>query len=568
MKTLNKFKLFSLLLISFVIMTACEKDGEKIFLSELGENELVATSDKVVLSQENANEQVLSLSWSAQALTVSNPDMKAPDIISTIMQVSTQQDFTSNVTETAESNLSKSYTGAELNTVAKNLGLAPDTAAPLYFRLKSSTGNNMEPVYSNVLTVTVTPYSIDMSVGFILDSKQADTGFTLYSPASDGVYTGFMGATSWYNFFMKEGDGTVWGNDDVTGTPFALSSASSCWNFWFPGQSGCYYVTVDTKKKEWSSLFLPNLTVSGDISGTMTFDRPNVKWNYTFTATSTNPVKIKLSTSGSLYNLATGTDDPSAITTPVAFDQQGGAIVLAQQAGDITVSVPATGECTLTLDLGNPKSWTCTVSSGSTTPVETPKFLYVPGIDDGITGGSWTFDNFLNLYDEDNLAYAGVINVNSQWGYTFNIAKDDWSDNYTFDTGDAYSGQIVAQGSVNIPAPTPGVYLMDVSLKALTYNLTSIENEIYLSGLNDVWDFNTVLSATATPGVYSGTITINAPSSWGFKIYLVADDWVHFFGGSSGQLYYNGNGITDDASLSIGDHQMTVDLIHGTYEIN
>lgn len=570
MKTLNKFKSFSLLLLSLAVMTACEKDGTKIYLSELEANELTATTNTVVLTQDNTNEQVLSFTWTTQAFTVSNPDMSAPDLLSTTMQTSTQEDFTSNVTETVATGLSRSYTGSELNTIAKNLGLDAGVATTLYFRLKSSVGNNMDPVYSNVLAIDVTPYKIDMSVGFVLDSKQADTGVTLYSPASDGVYTGFMGATAWYNFFLKEGDGTIWGNDAATGTPFMLSSASDCWNFWFPGQGGCYYVTVDTPNKQWSSLFLPTLTVSGDVNGDMTFDRPNVKWTYVFNAASTNPVKIKLNTSGSLYNLATGTEDAAAITTPVAFVQQpDGTIGLAQQAGELTVSVPATGECTLTLDLSNPKEWTCSIVSGSTEPVAIPQYLYLPGIDDGISG-NWTFDNFLTLYDEDNLNYAGVVNVNSLWGYTFGIEKDNWTDNYMFADGDAYSGTLVFKGSDNIPAPDPGLYLIDVSEKALTYNLTSVGDQIYIVGLNkganDSWDFDTVLPATSTPGVYSGTITIDFASAWGFQIHL-DDTWAHYFGGSSGTLYYKGSNITDDASLSTGTHQMTVDLIHGTYSI-
>ena len=558
----NKLNLFlSLLLIA--AMTACEKDGEKIYLSELQSNELIATTDKVILSQENSNQPVLSFSWTTQALTVSHPEMKAPDIISTSMQVSTQNNFTSNVVENIESGVSKVYTGADLNAVAKNLGLEADQATPLYFRLKSSVGNNMEPVYSNVLTVDVTSYKIDMSVGFILDSKKVDTGNTLYSPASDGVYTGFMGAVSWYNFFLMEGDGVIWGNDAVTGTPFALSSESDSWNCWFPGLGGCYYVNVDTKKKEWSSLFLPALTVSGDISGDMTFDRPNVKWNYVFNAASTNSLKIKFSTVGNLYNYNTGTDDAAAISTPVAFTLQDGKIALAQQAGEITVSIPATGECSLVLDLSDPKEWKCIVVQGSDTPVEIPEYLYAPGIDDGISG-SWTFDNVLTFYNEDELAYAGVINVNSLWGYTFNIEKDNWDDKYSFAEGDAYSGSLVFQGPDNIPAPAAGLYLIDTSLKGLTYNLTKVGNEIYVSGLNDVWDFSTVLSATETTGVYSGEITVNAASPWGFQIHLDTS-WSHSYGGSSGKLYYKGSNITDDASLSPGTYQLTVDLIHGTY---
>ena len=565
MKTFNKIKRFSLLLLSMAVVIACENDGDKIYLSELETNELMATASEVALSQDNANQQVLSLAWSTQALTVSNPEMQAPDILATTLQISTQNDFASNVVESVESNLSKSYTGFELNTVAKNLKLDPDVPTPLYFRLQSSVGNNMEPVYSNVLTITVTPYSIDMSVGFILDSNKADTGITLYSPESDSIYTGFMGATAWYNFYMKEGDGTIWGNFPVDNNAFALASTSDSWNCWFPGQSGCYYVTVDTKKKEWSSLLLPKLTVSGDIAGEMTFDRPNVKWTYVFTAASTNSLKIQLSTTGNLYNYTTSTDDAAAIATPVAFTQSGDKIALAQQAGEITVSVPATGECTLVLDLSDPKNWKCTVESGSTAPVEIPQYLYVPGIDDGISG-SWTFDNFLNLYDEDGLGYVGVINVNSLYGYSLNIENGNWNDKYVFAGGDAYSGTLVFQGSDNIPAPAPGVYLLDVSLKDLTYNLTGVGNEIYVSGLNDVWDFTTVLSATQTPGIYSGTITVNAASSYGFQIHLDTS-WAHYYGGSSGNLYYKGSNITDDASLSIGTHQLTVDLIHGKYEI-
>ncbi|MDR2145164.1 MAG: DUF5114 domain-containing protein [Tannerella sp.] len=564
MKTFITFKLFFPLLIFLTVITSCEKDGEKIYLSELEANELMATVNEVVLSQENANQPVLSFSWTAQTFTVSNPDMKAPNLLSTSMQVSVQQDFSSNMVESLEPNLSKVYSGSDLNTVAKNLGLAADVATPVYFRLKSSAGNNMEPVYSNVLTVNVTPFTIDMTTGFILDKDKIETGVTLYSPASNGIYTGFMGAVSWYNFFMKEGDGAIWGNDPISGTPFMLSSASDSWNCWFPEPGGCYYVNMDTKAKQWSALYVPVLDVTGDIEGSMTFDRLNVKWTYVFNASSTNSLKIKLSAAGNLYNSTTG--DMASVSASLAFAQQSdGTLTLAQQAGDITVSVPAAGECTLTFDLSDPKSWKCMVTSGSDVPVVIPQYLYIPGVDDGISG-SWTFDNFLTLYNEEDLAYAGVINVNSLWGYSFNIEKDNWNDKYDFAEGDAYAGTLVFQGGTNLPAPDAGLYLFDVSVKGLTYSLTGVGGEIYISGLNDVWDFTTVLSATETAGVYSGIITVNGASPWGFQIHLDTS-WNHYFGGSSGSLHYRGSNITDDASLAVGTYSMTVDLIHGTYSV-
>ncbi len=564
MKTINRILIT---IMSLVALAACEKDGDLITLSGLDKSELIVTETDVALTQETSTANVLSVSWTTSTLTVSDPTMSAPDILSTTLQISVAEDFSGAITELVESNLSHTFTGAELNTIAKNLGAQPDVATPLYFRLEASIGENMDPVLSNVVSVNVTAYQIDMSVGFILNSDKEDTGFTLHSVESDGEYVGFMGATGWYNYFLQEGDGTIWGNDGIIETAFVLTSADSDderWNCWFPGTGGCYYVDFNTNDKEWSALLIPSLTVSGDIEGEMTFDRPNVKWTLPFTATSTT-LTVKVSGAGKLYNQSTGTDDAAAIDTPVAFADNGGNIALADQAGDLTVTVPQAGEYTLTIDLSDPKGWTISASEGSDEPVEISQYIYLPGVDDG-TSGEWTFDNFLTLYSEDNLAYAGVVNVNSLWGYTISPEKDNWEDKYTLDSGDGISGTLVYNGADNIPAPEAGLYLIDASLSGLTYNLTSIGEQIYVSGLNDVWDFSITLAATETVGVYSGEITITTASEWGFQIHL-DDSWNHYLGGSEGSLYYKGSNITDDAGLSPGTYTLTVNLPEGTYSI-
>jgi len=563
MKTINKFLVT---ILSLVALIACEKDGDLIALSGLEQSELIVTETDLVLTQETSSENALSVVWSTSTLTVSDTSMSAPNVLKTILQVSKTEDFSGTVAESVETSLSHTYTGAELNTTAKNLGAEPGVATLVYFRLAASVGDNMTPVYSNVASVSITTYEIDMSVGFILNSDQEDTGFTLYSVDSNGEYTGFMGATAWYGFYMKEGDGTIWGNNGVTEVPFELSSSDNPderWNCWFPGVGGCFYVNFNTSNKSWSALSIPALTVSGDISGEMTFDRPNVKWTIPFTTTSTT-LTVQLSGTGKLYDVSTGTDDAAAIDTPVVFAQSGDDLVMTEQAGDVTVTVPSAGEYTLTIDLSNPKNWTVSAAEGSEEPVEINQYVYLTGIDDAISG-SWTFDNFLTLYNEEELSYAGVVNVNSQWGYTINPEKDNWDDKYTSASGDAYSGTLVHNGETNIPAPDAGLYLIETSLKGLTYNLTSVGNQIYVSGLNDVWDFSTSLAATETVGTYSGQITINSASEWGFQIHL-DDSWNHYFGGSSGKLYYRSN-ITDDASLAAGTYTLTVNLTEGTYSI-
>lgn len=573
MKTITNF-LF--LLVAAVCFVACEKDGDKIYLNSIEAGDLMASESEVVLSQDNSKDIVLSLAWTRDNLAVSDPNVSVPDLITMSLQASTASDFSSAVVESVETSLSKVYTGADLNTVAKNLGATPDVANTFYFRLMSKTGSNMEPVYSNTVTVSVTPYTIDMSVGYVLDTKQADTGLTLYSAASNGDYVGFMGVSGWYNYYLKEGDGTIWGNDGVTGTAFLMSSENDSdkrWNFWFPGRSGCYYVDVNTSKKVWSALYIPSLTVAGDVAGEMTFDRANVKWTLTFNAAQAGNVNLKVSGIGRLYDYSTGTeksdtDENPGIETPVGFVQSGENLTFGGQAGDITVNVATAGECTLVIDLSNPKQWKAEVTSGSSEPEPVRETLYMLGISEG--EDSWTFDNHLRLYDEDNLGYAGVADVNSPWGYQIAIEDGNWGDVYKLGEGDANAGTLAFGTENNIPAPDGGLYFFDVSLKALTYKLTALGSEIYVAVLNkledETWTFEPLPAAT-TAGVFSGSITITQPSAWGFKIYLFDNNWDYVYGGNGGKLYYKGNGITDDATLAPGTYTLTVDLIHATYTI-
>jgi hypothetical protein len=562
MKTVKS--LFAILMLLLTV-TSCSKDGDNIYLSSPEGGTLTATTSDVVLAKSLRNTIVLSLAWTQSDLKVSDASMSAPNVLQTKLQVSATQDFSGAIQESSESALSKAYTGSELNTLAKNLGLTAGNAAPLYFRLSVKTGDNMAPVYSNVVAVNITAYTIDMTVGFVLDSKKADTGNTLYSATANGVYQGFLGAGAWYNFFLMEGDDTTWGNDGVDGTAFLCSSADTKWNFWFPGQKGCYYTTVDTPNKKWSALYIPKLTVSGDLEGDMTFDKDSDRWTLDFTATAAGTKTIKISGTSSLYNYDTGTDDTKAVAGTVGFGGTSDHITFGTSASDITVTVPSAGTYSLTLNLKNPKQWTCTAEKPYVAPVTVSKYLYVSGVDDG-TSGSWTFDNFLTLYSEDAKAYEGVVSVNSLWGYKFYTTSGDWNSSYGMvDGGTATSGSIVAGGN-NITAPTAGLYLFDVSMTNLTYSLTEVTKVCY-AGFNTTGDAGgnwtmTEMTPTSTPGEYTAQVTLAGACSWGAKIYINGS-WDIFFGGSDGTMYYKGDGM--EKALGAGTYTLTVNLKTMTY---
>jgi len=560
MKIINKI---FLLVFGLVVLTNCDKDEDLIYMTGLKSGDLAATETNVVLSQDVDDNIVTSLAWSTSNLVVSDTTVSAPNVLSVILQVSLSEDFAIK-TELTETSLSAAFTGLALNTIAKNLGATPDEAIPVYFRIKQSISSNEDPVYSNIVSITITPYKIDMSVGYILNSKSEDTGITLYSAESNGEYIGFIGATAWYNFYLKEGNKTIWGNYGEDGHELVLSSNDSKWSCWFPGQGGCYYVDFNTTSSSWSALYIPTLTLTGDLNGEMTYDRPNNKWYYNFTANKTGDITVQISGTGAQYNTITGTNDESVISTEISFAQNEENIVFGKgNATNIQLNVTKTGKLALVLDLSNPKSYSCIVYDAISDNTVSQQ-LWISGVDDGNNGGSWTFDNYLTLYDESNLAYAAVLNVNSLYGYQFYTAEEDWSSNYGTSDGTSASGTLVAAGD-NIPAPTAGLYLFDTSITNLTYTLTAVTNVSY-SGFNDDWTMVALTASTDTPTTFTGAVTISGASTNGFKIYL-NNSWDYYFGGSNGSFSYKGNGIKDDATLTAGTYILTVDLAKQTYTL-
>ena len=198
-----------MLLCALIALVSCDESGDKIYLDGFKASNLMASASDVKLSVDNSKDIVLSMAWQNPTLLSSDDTKPAGNgTLLTYLQASASEDFET-VKEYTVSNLSKAFVGTDLNAVAKDLGLTPGESAPLYFRIKSQMGANMDAAYSNVCQVNVTPYLIDMSYINILDKDKDNVLTHLYSPASDGIYTGYMNASAWFNFYGKENDGTV-----------------------------------------------------------------------------------------------------------------------------------------------------------------------------------------------------------------------------------------------------------------------------------------------------------------------------------------------------------------------
>lgn len=572
MKT-TRYILLSLL--AALTLASCDKDGDTITVGGASDMVLIGSGD-AVLSKDNTSALALTLNWTDNArLATSDARVQAPiGAARNVLQFATDADFLAPFEQlTATGSTSMQFTAKQLNAIAGRLGLESDVATPIYVRLKSSLANNIDPSYSNTLSMRLTPYFLDMSYASVLNSDQSDSEKTLYSRDNDGVYSGFIGASAWWNWWLQEADGTLWGNLGEDGKAFYASSEDSHWNFWYPGQAGCYYTTVNTTTQTWEALLVTSLSVSGDLTGDMTYDRKTNKWTLTCNAAEAGNATVRISGAGKLYNESTGTDDDAVFNLTVGFFEEGGSLVfnVPDPESDLSVDVPAAGQVTLTLDLNDPTNWTLTCTEGGGEgPVEIPQQLYILGHDD-----TWEHDQWLTLYDEDNLCYAGLVNFHSSWGYYFTQTAEDWANINQDPESEDMKLAITSDNANNIQQPGTGLYVTIASLGWMSYWYPMTDDSgspvpvtsVACAGFNNDWNLTT-MTATETPGVYTCSVTATGDTPWGVQVVLNGS-WIYYFGTyTDGTLRWgkqeNGNPKGWEAGNT---YTFTVDLGHGTYTL-
>lgn len=550
------------------MLSSCNNDGDTIYVNTPDDAVLSGPADDIVLSYDNLDGLALTIYWTENGdITLSDPKVQAPAHanVNTI-QFASDKAFSNMVEEAVEGGVYyRQYTTRQLNNLVARIGLEGGVKAPVYVRIKSSIGANVEPRYSNVAVYNITPYFIDMSIGYYLAADHSETGRTLYSPASDGVYCGFIGANGWENWWLREGNNTEWGNDGVSGTAFVMGNSTTgldIWNFWYPGPSGCYYTIVDTPNAQWSALHIPELTVSGDLQGTMVYDKKANVWNYTFTAEK-RTYNVSISGTGKQYDVSTATDDAAAKDTPVAFSGDCNSLSFGTTATAVSVDVTAAGETTLVLDLSNPKQWTLTAQSGGAVIDTTAPEIFLAGI---YGTGDWNFDYSLKIYNEDALSYGGVLPVLSEWGYKIYTEAGNWDDYYSMvEGGTAYEGKLESKGNNNIAAPSEALCLFDVCLSALTYKAIPVTS-VSFTGVNDDWSLRP-MTATENPWIFTGEFDKTGNTPWGVKV-IINEDWNLYFGKSpeAGVMRLYQDGFEGDNELETGKtYILTVDFAKSTY---
>lgn len=401
------FRNLMMLLCALTALVSCDESGDKIYLDGFKASDLMASASDVKLSVDNSKDVVLSLAWQNPTLLSSDETKPAGSgVLKTYLQVSASENFTSEKEYTV-TDLSKAFTGADLNAAAKDLGLSPDVSSPLYFRIKSQMGANLDAAYSNVCQVKVTPYLIDMSYINILNEKKDQVLTKLYSPNSDGVYSGYMNASSWFHIWGKENDGTIWGNVGQDNHVYEMDNTESAWNIWFPGQTGIYYTVLDTKAKELKPTYIKAMQLNGE---DMTYDAPNYAWTKVITTTADN-TPVSIVATGAEYSKTTGTDDAAVVVKTMNYTLVDGKMTDAATAG--SVIIPSAGTYTITVKVGEHSQLEYTIVEGDQTAPEPEA------------------SNTLCMFSKDGKTLLAVMNKESDGVYTCKYKPTSW-ENFRF----------------------------------------------------------------------------------------------------------------------------------------
>ena len=384
--------------------------------------------DNVVLSIETSQKVVLSFAWKGQDVQINDTTVGTAAKAKNYMEISLSEDFSGQIYKDETTSNSIAYKGGELNSIVNGLGAKVGEVNNVFFRLGSATGENIPYAYSNVVKVAVTPYVMDMNTGVLLAADKTENGKTLYSENADGIYRGFLGINiADKNFWLKEGDGSIWGNIADSEKAFVISSdPSNQWNFWFPDIAGCYYTVIDTQAEEWSATLLSTITINGDIQDDMSFDIENNRWICNYTSDSSKDINITLSGTSRIFNATTGSTE--GISDTFGFANSNDGLVFGKTSDNITLHIEQ-GENSIILYMNVPEELPYITATNDATeiPSQYPATIEMQRWNSA-TKKMETMTQLQRTDSENGIyegTYDGPYQKNSNYGFEF-IVDGTW----------------------------------------------------------------------------------------------------------------------------------------------
>ncbi|MDO6388822.1 SusE domain-containing protein [Pontibacter sp. BT731] len=341
--TINK--LFTLCLISLVLFS-CEKEEERLVLRPGAVPTLASTANSVELAAENKAEDAITLNW-----TAADYGFQAA-VTYTLQFIAEGGDFAeAREVETTPGMLSKTLTVAELNTLATQLGLAPNNEGTMQVRVKSSVAESVTPTHSNVVSIKVTPF-LDIIEYVSLWVPGSHQGWDpakapkVSSVNDNGVYEGYVNfpdaktnfklnpAPNWDNDFGGTSSGNK-GTLVAKGTDLQVDGA------------GYYLLKANTNQLTWEAVkttwgVIGDATGSWDNDQDMTYDATAQVWKATLQL-SVGEIKFR---ANDKWDINFGDDNADA----------------SLEYGAANIKVTEAGRYEVVLNLANPGNYTYTLT--------------------------------------------------------------------------------------------------------------------------------------------------------------------------------------------------------------
>jgi hypothetical protein len=333
-----------------MLLFSCTDNETKYVINTPAAGGFVLTASKttVTLAESGAGSRTaIAFQWDSLTYGVSTP------VTYTIQMDTLNGNFTSPVEEEIATNTySISYSDSILNKKLLNqLKLKGNVQSKIKVRLQANLAFGNLPVYSDTLTINVTPYIVAKVVSYLyMPGVLSANDYTtkICSRENDGIYEGYVKAAQWANFnFTNKGDGTGTWYGSTPNSLYSLDSNSDKWNIWFD-EGGYFLVKADLNTMTWSKKAITSVCVTGDFnswsltSDPMTYDETNKVWTASCNI-STIGWGLKFVINGD-WTFFYGSNDTGELTL-----------------GGNNIVPASTGTKTITMDLSKPEKYTYTI---------------------------------------------------------------------------------------------------------------------------------------------------------------------------------------------------------------
>ena len=590
---------FLLFIISLTgVLVSCDKIDTIVEHPKGNAPDLGVNSVNLAPAVGDSNKPVLILNWTDPKYATDSSQVKF------VIEIdSAGRNFSKASTKTVTKALSTSFTGRELNTILLNYGYTTGKAVKLDVRVKSSYANNNEVYNSNVVQVSVTPYSDPSKLtsektsvtGTAATSTSHSNTFTWSTafPGYNGVITYVLeydstgknfanpkqiagyGGASVYTASLTQGDM----NTTALASGIAVGATGKV-DYRVKATTAGGAIAYSSPVSVSVTTFSPvpaNLYIVGDATlGGWTNPVPVPSQRFTKVDSYKFSINLWLNGGKSYLFLPVNGDWGQKYGGVGANNSNNTAGDDFKSQGSDLKAPPTDGVYQIVVDFQTNKF--------TVTPIPVPANLYIVG---DATPGGWTnpvpvpSQQFTKL---DNVTFGIVVNLNADKSYLFLPVNGDWNQKFGFNgsnNANNVNGDALKAGGGDMKAPsTSGLYLIIVNFATSSWTVTPYAGPSNLFIVGDAtpggWT-NPVPTPSqqftqSSTGIFQLTLPLSADKS--FLFLPVNGDWNQKFGGTGANNTNNvmgdnikANGSDLKAPATSGTYTLTVNFMNMTYKV-